>query len=162
MPSTTFGDLVKKAKESGAFADLIPDGDFTLEIVRANGSTNKQGVPRLGVLIKVVGADPDDEPLADDDDALGASTWLNLSFSEKAAPISFRQLKSFGVPEDFLENAESIEDVAETLAGIVVAASVGHRSWGDNNDRTDNTINVNHVKVPPAIAHVPVESDDAF
>lgn len=142
MSSTTFGALFQKAKDDGAFDDVIPDGDFHVEIKRANAKTTQKGDDSIGVQFKVVG--PDDDP------AKGKTTWLNLNFSEKAAPISFRQLREWGVSEDFLNASERVDDVAEVLPGIVLDVQVGHRNWGANDENVNNTFKVYEVLVPPA------------
>lgn len=157
MATTSFGDLYKKAKAEGAFSDLIPDGDFRLEIKRANGGEAKSsGNPRIGVQFLVLGAEGGEE-LPDDDEAKGASSWLNLNFSEKAAPISFRQLREWGLDDEWLQESESVEQIAEALVGIVFDATVGNRSWGKDNENTDNTIKVLEIVVPPATGAAPIK-----
>lgn len=141
----TFGELAKQAAASGGTDEIIPDGDFVVRIERANAGTSNSGDDRIGVMLKVVGADPDDEPLADDDPALGATSWINLYFSEKAFPISLKQLKEFGLSDSFIEQSDSAEQVADALVGTELVASIGHRTWGTDGDRTDNTIKVRHV-----------------
>jgi hypothetical protein len=152
MASTKFGDLLKQAKESGAMGDtVIPDGDFLLEVVKTNCKDPAEGP--IGLLVKVVG-DEEGQPLPEGDEANGVVSWINLYFSEKAAPISFRQLKAFGFEEDFLANSESAQVIADAATGIRFTASVGHRNWGDNGSRTSNEFKGVTVVVPPSVGGV--------
>lgn len=151
----TFGDLLKQAKESGAMGDtVIPDGDFTLEVTKANWKDKGDG--SMGLLVKVVG-DEEGQPLPDGDEADGVASWTNLYFSEKAAGISFRLLKQLGFDEDFLANSDSGQEIADAAPGIVFTASVGHRNWGDNDSRCSNEFKGIAVVVPPAVGGVAVD-----
>lgn len=155
-----FGDLAKKAKEEGSFDDVIDQGDFTLEILRANSNPKKDGTDQIGVQFKVV-AGADNEPLPEDDPALNQKAWVNLHFSEKAANISIRQLKSWGVPEDFLEQAETAKEIADILPGTVLNVSVTHRTWGKDDENVNINLKVHDVVVPPAVGSVdPTEESD--
>lgn len=150
MPN--FGDLLKQAKESGAMGDtVIPDGDFTLEVTKSNWKDTGDG--SMGLLVKVVG-DEDGQPLPEDDEAANVASWTNLYFSEKAAGISFRQLKAFGFDEDFLANSESGQEIADAAVGIVFTASVGHRNWGKEGDRVSNEFKGIQVITPPSVGAV--------
>lgn len=152
-----FGDLLQQAKDSGALGDtVIPDGDFTLEVTKSNWKDKNDS---MGLLVKVVG-DDEGQPLADDDEANGVSSWTNLYFSEKAAGISFRFLKSLGFDEDFLANSESGEDIANAATGIQFTASVGHRTWGKDGDRVSNEFKAVTVVVPPAVGGVASDPTD--
>lgn len=156
--TTTFGALAKKAKEDGAFDDVIPDGDFHLKVASSNAPPEKPGkAPRIGVRFVVVSS-PD---VAEDDPVLGKGAWVNLYFSEKAAPISFRQLKSWGLSQEWLEETETPQQIADALLGVVVDATVGHRNWGTDDENTDNTIKVHEVLVPPAVGGVVDEAPEA-
>lgn len=169
MGSTSLGALYKKAKDDGAFSDVIPDGDFRLKILRANaGEAKASGAPRLGVQFKVTG-DEDGQPLHDDDEAKDASSWVNLNFSDKAAPISFRQLREWGFDDEWLSETETVQQIADALLGIEIAATVGHRNWGKNEENVDNTIKVLYIVTPPAVGAAPVvetaeivEDDEAY
>lgn len=148
MGSTTFGALYKQAKEDGAFDDVLPEGDFHLTLVRANGKENaKNGNISIGVQAKITGG----EGLDKDDPAFGKTAWLNLYFTDKAAPISFRQLKSWGFSDEFLAESESVEQIAEAIPGIVLDATVTVRNWGQNDENTANDIKVHEVLTPPAV-----------
>jgi hypothetical protein len=147
-----FGDLLKQAKESGAFGDtIIPDGDFLLEITKTNCKDPKEGP--IGLFIKVVG-DEDGQPLPEDDEANGATAWTNLYFSEAAAGISFRTLTQFGFDETFLAESEDAESIANAAQGIVFQATVEHRKWGKNNDRLSNDFKQITVVTPPSVGAV--------
>ena len=152
-----FGDLLKQAKDSGAMGDaVIPDGDFLLEVINTNCKDPEEGP--IGLQLAVLGGE--DGPLPEDDPAAKAKTWINLYFSEKAAPISFRQLKDLGFDEDFLANSDSAEAIAEAAKGIKFTASVGHRNWGDNGERCNNTLKGVTVVVGPAVGLDPQSSDE--
>lgn len=151
-----FGDLLKQAKESGAMGDtIIPDGDFLLEITKTNCKDPEEGP--IGLLVKVI-AEEDGTPLADDDEAKNVASWINLYFSEAAAGISFRQLKQFGFDETFLAESEDAQSIADAALGIQFTASVGHRTWGKENDRVSNEFKAVTVITPPAVGSVPVEA----
>ena len=155
MGSTTFGALYKKAKDDGAFDDVLPDGDFRVEIKRANAKETKKGDSSIGVQFKIIGEEGG-APIPDDDPAKGKTTWLNLNFSEKAAPISFRQLRDWGFDDEWLSESESAEQIAEALTGIVLDASVGHRNWGANDENVNNTLKVGAVVTPPTVGAAPI------
>jgi hypothetical protein len=144
MGSTTFGALYKAAKEDGAFDDVLPEGDFHITLVKANSKETKKGDASIGVQAKVTGGVDKDDPV------FGKTTWVNLNFSEKAAPISFRQLKSWGFSDDFLEQSESADQIAEAIPGIVLDATVKQRSWGANDENVSNDLKVHAVLTPPA------------
>lgn len=154
-----FGDLLQQAKDSGAMGDtVIPDGDYLLEITKANWKDDGDG--SMGLLIKVL-ADDEGNELPEGDEARNVSSWTNLYFSPKAAGISFRQLKSFGFDESFLANTESGQEIADNAAGIQFTASVGHRTWGKDGDRVSNEFKQITVVVPPAVGGVSVDPTDA-
>lgn len=153
-----FSEIVSKAKAEGSFDDLIDTGDFTLEIARANGKSKDNG-GQIGVQWVVVNG-PEDQPLPQvenddgvyvDDPAIGQKSWVNLYFTENAAAISIRQLKSWGVPEEFIDQAEKPEDIAKILPGIKVDASVTRRTWGKDDENTNNVITVNELLVGPVV-----------
>jgi hypothetical protein len=158
-----FGDLLKEAKESGAMGDtIIPDGDFTLEVTKTNCKDPEEGP--IGLLVKVIG-DEDGNELPEGDEAKNVTTWVNLYFSEKAAGISFRTLKQLGFDEQFLAESEDAESIANAAQGIRFAASVGHRTWGKENDRNSNEFKGIRVIVPPAVGGTaadptPADSED--
>lgn len=158
-----FGELHKQAKENGAIASLIPDGDFVLECTNANGKTNDAGVDSIGLLWKVKGElSPESgniNELEDDDPANGASGWQNLNFGEKAVNISMRQLHDLGLTDDFLDNAESVEEVAQACVGIVIDASVGHRNWGDGGKNVAQNVKVVEVLVGPVLPEVAEDAE---
>lgn len=145
MGSTTFGALYKQAKEDGAFDDVLPEGDFHLKLVKANAKETKKGDDSIGVQAKVVGGVEEDDPV------FGKTAWINLNFSEKAAPISFRQLRSWGFDDDFLTESESADQIAEAIPGIVLDATVKQRTWGSNDENVSNDIKVHEVLTPPAV-----------
>lgn len=145
MGSTTFGALYKQAKEDGAFDDVLPEGDFHLTLVKANSKETKKGDASIGVQAKVTGGVDESDPV------FGKTTWLNLNFSEKAAPISFRQLKAWGFSDDYLAESESADAIAEAIPGIVLDATVKQRSWGNNDENVSNDIKVHAVLTPPAV-----------
>ncbi len=152
MGSTTFGALYKQAKEDGAFDDVLPEGDFVLTLVKANSKPTKKGDEQIGVQAKVTGGVDESDPV------FGKTTWLNLNFSEKAAPISFRQLKSWGFSDDYLAESESAEAIAEAIPGIVLDATVKQRTWGSNDENVSNDVKVHAVVVPPAVGAASVEA----
>ena len=127
---------------------VIPDGDFTLEITKTNCKDPAEGP--IGLLVKVVG-DENGGALPEGDEANGVVSWVNLYFSEKAAPISFRQLKDFGFDEGFLAESEDAQSIADAATGIKFTASVGHRNWGKDGDRTSNEFKAIKVIAPPAV-----------
>lgn len=153
MASTKFGDLYKQAKADGSFDDVIEQGDFTLEVVRANSSPTQKGDEQIGILFEVKGG-PENTDLPDDDAAKGTKGWVNLNFSEKAAPISLKFLRNIGVPDEVLDEAESGKDIAEILPGTVVDATVTHRTWGKDDENTAMNLAIHNVLVPPAVAGV--------
>lgn len=154
-----FGDLLKQAKESGAMGDtVIPDGDFLLEITKTNCKDPEEGP--IGLLVKVIG-DEEGNPLPEGDEAAGVVSWVNLYFSEKAAPISFRQLKDFGFDEDFLAESDDAGVIADAALGIRFTASVGHRNWGKEKDRVSNEFKSITVVTPPAVGGRSVDPQTA-
>ena len=159
MGSTTFGALYKQAKDDGAFDDVLPEGDFQLTLVKANSKETKKGDSSIGVQAKVTGGVPESDPV------FGKTTWVNLNFSEKAAPISFRQLKSWGFSDEFLEQSESADQIAEAIPGIVLDTTVKQRSWGANDENVSNDLKVHAVVTPPAVGAAattqPKQADDA-
>lgn len=143
-----FGDLYKQAQEAGAFQSLIPDGDFIIKCLNANSGSTAAGDDKMGFQFEVV-SETNGDPIPDDDPAKGAKGWINLTFGEKAAAISMRQLKDFGLTDSFLESADDVDAVAQAIVGAVYDVSVGHRTWGKNGDQVSNTLKVNEVIVAP-------------
>lgn len=155
MSEMNFGALVQQAKAAGSFTDLLPEGDgFLLEIVRGRGDHKEGKAPRIGLQFEVVESEyePDD---------VGRKGWVNLYFSERAAPISVRQLGDLGLPDDFLANSSSIEQVAEALVGTQVRGDITIRTWGKDGDRHDNVVKVTEVVIPPAVVDGPVDPSEA-
>ncbi len=154
---TTFGALYKKAKDDGAFDDVIPHGEYELTFDRANHKVNQKGDDRIGVHVKVTGGIPEDDP------DFGKGTWLNLTFSEAASAIAFRQLGEWGFTDEFLSEAESAEQIADAIAGIVVDATVTTRNWGANGENVSNDIKVHQVLTAPAVGGAkPAEDEEPF
>lgn len=143
--TTTWGQLVAEAQAAGSFTDLLPEGDLHLRIARANADHKEGKAPRFGIQWEVVASEYDEEDV-------GRKTWQNLYFTEKAAPISLRFLGDLGLPDDFVAQSSSPDQVAAALPGIEVLAEVGTRTWGKDGDRTDNTIKVTELLVPPAVS----------
>ena len=147
MTTSSFGDIFAQAKASGAFDTTVPDGIFVLEIAKGNGKFKDNGEPTIGLHLKIVAVDPE---LGDDSD-IGKGTWLNLHFSEKAAPISFRQLVQFGLTEEFIQATAEPQDVANALIGVRVLTDVGHRNWGKGGENVSNTFKIIELVTPPVV-----------
>ena len=155
-----FGELYKSAQEAGAIQQVLPDGDFIIECINGNAGTTQAGDDKIGLQFQINGPEEsfsdtiNNEGNVVRDPARGAKAWFNLTFGEKAANISMRQLKDFGLTDAFLESAETAEDVANALKGVVLDVEVGHRNWGKNGENVSNTFKVHEVVVAPVLPAV--------
>ena len=153
MAETTWGNLVKEAQAAGSFTDTLPEGDFVLEVVRANADHKEGKAPRIGIQWKIIGSEYDESDV-------GRKAWQNLYFSEKAAPISLRFLGDLGLSDEFIASTSGPDQLAEALTGIRVFAEVGTRTWGKDGDRVDNTFKVNEVIASTAVASTPTAASE--
>ena len=150
MADETFGGLFKQAKASGAFDNTLPDGDFVLRIIKANAKVKTNGEDSMGFQVEVIKSEVEDD--------IGRKTWTNLHFSEAAAPISFRWLTDLGLSEEFIESAESADQVAQAVVGVEFDCEVGHRNWGKGGENVSNTFKIVSVLTPPAVGSDPSQA----
>lgn len=145
MQSTSFGGLFKQAKESGALGSVFPEGDYILEVVGYNVKEGKNGKPdSIGLQLEAVETTVPETQ--------GRKSWTNLHFTEKALPISYRFLIDVGLPESFIEQAESAEEIAQALVGVRFDAEVSVRESGQDKKFINNNFKIVDVPVPPVVA----------
>jgi hypothetical protein len=151
MASTSFGGLFTQAKASGAFDSTIPEGDYILRVIKGNVKSVAGKPDSIGLQLEVVRSDGDE---------VGRKVWTNLHFTEKAAPISFRFLTDLGLPESFIESAESAQQVVEALIGVEFDSEVSIRTWGKNNENSSNSFKVVELLVAPAVSDPTLPAED--
>ncbi len=151
MTTSTFGDLLAQAKKEGAGGAVLPEGDFVLRIVKATSDAKEGKAPRIGLQLEIIRSDVEDD--------VGTKAWWNLYFSEKAAPISVRQLGELGLSDVFLAGTHGADEVADALVGVEFDAEVSIRTWGKDNDQTSNNFKVVELVTPPAVGANPTDAD---
>lgn len=149
MATTSMGGMRQQAIADGAFDNVLPDGDFVLRIIKGNGKRKADGTPNIGLQLEVVKSDVESD--------IGKKSWWNLYFTEKALPISFRNLADLGLSDEFLDQAGEPSDIADALVGVEFDCEVSHRSWGKDNANTSNNFKIVELVTPPAVGHVAVD-----
>lgn len=137
------GGMRQQAIADGAFDNVLPDGDFVLRIIKGNGKRKADGTPTIGLQLEVVRSEVTED--------IGKKTWWNLYFTEKALPISFRNLSDLGLSDEFVDNSGEPQELADALVGVEFDAEVSHRNWGKNGENVSNNFKIVELVTPPAV-----------
>lgn len=138
MSTYDFNALMQQAKAEGfGPRETLPDGDYLIQAKTSKVSkTNGGGKDQIGVRWVVL-----EGPLA------GRDFWENQTIttdSPKAMGMFFRWAAKFGMDGEFWarQPQPSLAEVAGNIQDVVLYATIGHRVWGKNQDKVDNTITV--------------------
>ena len=159
MASATMADLLKQAEEAGISSYEPTNGNYTLEVVRANAGRTKGGDPKFGIQFKVRGG-PDD----------GKSFWTNFNLiatkkdgtpNSTGLAITFRDLAALGASADKVaqwdvDAPNANEQVEAAVKGTVISCEVQVKQSGDYTN-----INLRNVRpqapAPSGPAPAPVQ-----
>jgi hypothetical protein len=156
MTDFNLGAALQQYKEESEIT-LLPAGTHTIEIVVAKAKTAKKG-PSIVLMGKVAAG-----PQAGSRVGLGS-----LSFSENALWKTFPILEGCGITQDFLLQANSLQEpikaIAEALVGRVIEATLIVDTWNnEERNKLDRAALPQQVayqqptpqQPPPALAAVP-------
>lgn len=122
MSVTNLADLLATAKAEGLGGgdnEVLPDGEYDLEILTVKAGSSKAGKPSFGVRVKVTSG-----PYA------GKSTWVNQTLTADNATsvkIFCQTLLSLGVPQEAFTNGQAIENLYSLIAkGTQGKGKLGH------------------------------------
>lgn len=122
MTTIAFADLISQAEAEGFSNEVLPAGEYDVEIAGVNAGTSQGGKPQIGVRYKVLVG-----PSA------GKSFWDNLTLSTdnpKAVAVFLRKLGQLGLSSDFIKAQTSMETVAASIqTGRQYRAVVGTRDF---------------------------------
>ena len=147
--STSMADLLQQAEDAG-FGGILSDGVYQLSVGAVNFKARQDGGAKLGIQFKVVSG-PDT-----------GSSWYNTNLipGGKGNGFFFELLNDLGIPNEHIlqlaplasDLTQLVEHIKRTTAGQVFTATVGSRTWGTNNDKTDNTFKFGGAAAAPAAA----------
>lgn len=104
--------------------EALPIGDYSVEITETNAVTSSNGKPMIKVKMKVTSG-----PHAN----RNIHNQFVLSIDNaNALSIFFRQMKAFGLNEDYITNLGTISDLtplAHALMGRQATVTLGQREW---------------------------------
>lgn len=140
MASVNLQQLLQQHKEEELV--VLPDGEYTFEVLRATVRGDNGILP----ILKVVGG-----PYAGKLAMIG-----QLTLTEAAKSIFFRNLKGFGLDTAFVETCQSLQDIANALVGRIVKVQVQTRAWKGEDRNTFPIGGVELVSIGGGPAGVPV------
>lgn len=113
MKTISLQEMAKHAKDEELA--VLEAGTYTLEVTRCSVRGDNALLP----VYTVVGG-PD----------AGKTVMVGqLTLTEKAASIFFRNLRCFGIDKAFFETAQSLKEVADALTGRIVEMEVLKEEW---------------------------------
>lgn len=137
MSTYDFNALMQQAQAEGfGPREVLDTGTYLIQAKTSKVSKTQGGKDQLGVRWVVI-----EGPLA------GRDFWENQTISPdspKAMGMFFRWCAKFGMDQAFWQRQPqpSLAEVASIIQDVVLLAEVGQRTWGKNNDKTDNTVKV--------------------
>lgn len=156
MSVTNLADLLATAKAEGLGGgdnEIIPDGEYDLEILTVKAGSSKAGKPSFGVRVKVTSG-----PYA------GKSTWVNQTLTTDNATsvkIFCQTLLSLGVPQEAFTNGQAIENLYSLIAkGTQGKGKLGHHVYNGSSYQDLKAFAITGVSsaaaAVPAASSVPV------
>lgn len=122
MTTIPFGQLIAEAEAEGFSNEVLPIGEYDVEVAGANAGTSQGGKPQIGVRFKVLAG-----PYA------GKSFWDNLTLTTdnpKAVAVFLRKMGQLGVSTDFIKTQTSVEVLAGAIqVGKQYHVVHGHRAY---------------------------------
>lgn len=132
MSSSSFGNLVKKAAESGTSFDLLPAGPYVAKIIESEYKTSNGGKPQIKTRWEVV--------VGPNAGFKGLWNYFTLTIENpNAVAIFFRQLKTLGITQEFLDalseldNETAVKHIAGALEGRMAGIKVTVDTEYNNN-----------------------------
>jgi hypothetical protein len=132
MSSSSFGALVKKAAESGTSFDLLPAGPYVAKIIESEYKLSNGGKPQIKTRWEVV--------VGPNAGFKGLWNYFTLTIENpNAVAIFFRQLKTLGVTQEFLDalseldNETAVKHIAGALEGRMAGIKVTVDTEYNNN-----------------------------
>lgn len=132
MSTSSFGNLVKKAAESGTSFDLLPAGPYVAKIIESEYKLSNGGKPQIKTRWEVVAG-----PSAG---FKGLWNYFTLTVENpNAVAIFFRQLKTLGITQEFLDalseldNETAVKHIAGALEGKMAGIKVTVDTEYNNN-----------------------------
>lgn len=150
MSSFDFNALLQQAQAEGFNTEILV-GEFDVEVASTSVGASQGGKPQVGVRLKVLGPDK-----------VGASFWDNLTLSTdnpKAMAVFFRKITTYGVPEEVIKSASSLEQlVAYIPAGKRFKVSLGVREYNGKQYQDVKTVKAvdGQVAAVPFVQAAPV------
>lgn len=125
MSAFSYQSLVQEAKATGGgdSYDPIPDGNYGVEVEKAEAKESKKGDPQLVIVYRIT----DDGPFK------GRKFWQYMTFipgNGIGLAINFRQLDNLGATP-LLEQGASLAQVGGFLLGKRASVRTEQRSVGD-------------------------------
>lgn len=122
MTTIPFGQLIADAEAEGFSNEVLPIGEYDVEVAGANAGTSQGGKPQIGVRFKVLAG-----PYA------GKSFWDNLTLTTdnpKAVAVFLRKMGQLGVSTDFIKTQTSVDVLAGAIQiGKQYHVVHGHRTF---------------------------------
>lgn len=132
MSTSSFGNLVKKAAESGTSFDLLPAGPYVAKIIESEYKLSNGGKPQIKTRWEVV--------VGPNAGFKGLWNYFTLTVENpNAVAIFFRQLKTLGITQEFLDalaeldNETAVKHIAGALEGRMAGIKVTVDTEYNNN-----------------------------
>jgi len=122
LTTIDFNRAIQDAK--GASFEALPQGDYDVEVAKADAVTSSSGKPMIKVTMRVVSGPYERRPII--------NQFVFSADNPTAVAIFFRHMKAFGLDEAFfaaLGSAASLEPVASALVNRRARLTIGHREW---------------------------------
>lgn len=147
MTTIDFGKALADAK-SASF-EAMPNGDYNIEVVKADAVTASTGRPMIKCKMKVIDGGYQNRPVM---------TQFVLSIDNpNALAMFFRNMKAFGLDENFFAQMGAggqLDPVAVALVGRRAQVTLGTRKW-QGEDRNEVTGIKPYTGAPGSVAGAP-------
>jgi hypothetical protein len=122
LTTIDFTKAIQDAK--GASFEALPQGDYDVEVAKADAVTSQNGKPMIKTTMRVVSGPYERRPII--------NQFVFSGDNPTAVAIFFRHMKAFGLDEAFfaaLGSVNSLEPVATALVNRRARLTIGHREW---------------------------------
>jgi hypothetical protein len=122
LTTIDFTKAIQDAK--GASFEALPQGDYDVEVAKADAVTSQNGKPMIKTTMRVVSGPYERRPII--------NQFVFSGDNPTAVAIFFRHMKAFGLDEAFfaaLGSVASLEPVATALVNRRARLTIGHREW---------------------------------
>jgi hypothetical protein len=152
MTTSSFGDLLKKAEESGASFEVLEAGKYAAKIIESNHQPSSNNKPQIKTRWEVIAG-----PKAG---FKGLWNYFTLTTDNpNALAIFYRQMQSLGITTEFLQTLASLDpDTAmKHIAGALLGRAalidvVVDTEWNNNKIKRINPLPPEYASMTSAVS----------